>query len=38
MYCLPRLLDAFDNEVRAQSGKAFTEKEADVLRTLARTL
>jgi prepilin-type N-terminal cleavage/methylation domain-containing protein len=32
------LLEAFDHEVRAQSGKAFTPQEANVLRTLARTL
>jgi prepilin-type N-terminal cleavage/methylation domain-containing protein len=32
------LLEAFDHEVRAQTGKAFTVEEADVLRTLARTL
>ena len=32
------LLQAFDHEVRAQAGKAFSPKQAEVLRTLARTL
>ena len=32
------LLGAFDNQVRAQAGKALTDGQANVLRTLARTL
>jgi prepilin-type N-terminal cleavage/methylation domain-containing protein len=32
------LLEAFDHELRAQTGKSFTPEEAKVLRTLARTL